>query len=539
VARQDALGKCLRRDDATVANRPDAKNPVANKPRAKKLGHVVGMSPFFARGPRTTSGGPWFVRAASWFVPCAIAAVAAFCLAGGIDSLWHHCRADVARHYRAPCGVILILAALAQLWIAFKASRGPYASGWISWPWRGAFWRCLLVGALACYVAALALGPDAYVRYLFRAMLACWYSVILLPLLAPGPAATLLHERLRSASFRRAGRWVFALSLATMLGEVGLRLVDLADEAALPFDRLAGQFKLSAGSEYHGRQVNSQGYWDENFEHARRPGHFRVAVLGGSTALSGNPQTNCLDQLEARVPGVEVYNFGLPRSGLWQYAAQLERDVVTFQPDLVLAFFTVGQDVTADPPVPSKFDWRSLRLCRLAAATLGLSTRGGQNFATDGMQDFETYLSACSSRVSVCRTPTDDTIEQRWQVTRTRLVDLIRRCHRQGIEVALVVVPEDYQVNPIVCQALRRRLGYEANQLDLELPQRRLTRLAEELELPSLDLLPYFRATESCTYTRDEGQWNDRGNQVAGEALGGWLQARFGATILAQSQRGK
>lgn len=539
MARQDALGKCLRRDDATVANRPDAKNPVANKPHAKKLGHVVGMSPFFARRPRTMSGGPWFVRASSWFVPCAIAAVAAFCLAGGIDSLVHHWRADVPRLYRAPCGVILILAALAQLWVAFQAWRGPCASGWISWPWRGAFWRWLLVGALACYVAALALGPDAYVRYLFRAMLACWYMLILVPLVAHGPAATQWKNRLQSVTFRRAGRWAFTMSLATVLGEAGFRLVDLTDEVALPDDGMAGRFKLSAGSEYHGRQVNAQGYWDDDFERTRRPGHFRVAVLGGSTALSGNPETNCLDQLEARVPGVEVYNFGLPGSGLWQYAAQLERDVVAFQPDLVIVLFTVGQDVTADPPVPSKFDWRSLRLCRIAVATLGLSNRGGQNFATDGMPDFETYLSACSPRVSVCRTPTDDTIEQRWQVTRSRLVDLVRRCHRQGMEVALVVVPEDFQVNPIVCQALRRRLGYEANQLDLELPQRRLRRLAEELELPALDLLPYFRATESCTYTRDEGQWNDRGNQVAGEALSGWLQARFGATILAQSRRGK
>ena len=61
---------------------------------------------------------------------------------------------------------------------------------------------------------------------------------------------------------------------------------------------------------------------------------------------------------------------------------------------------------------------------------------------------------------------------------------------------------------------------------------------AEELELPVLDLLPYFRAAQSCTYARDDGMWNDQGNQVAGEAIGGWLQARFGATILAQTRRG-
>jgi hypothetical protein len=534
VARQDALGKCLRRDDSPAAKKPDA-----TRRDAKKHGHVVGMSTFFGRGPRAAPGGPWFVRASSWFVPCAIAAVAAFCLAGGIDSLWHHWRAEVARLYRAPSGVVLIAAAFGQFWIARAAWRSRCATAWISWPWRGLFWRWLLVGALACYAAALALGPDAYVRYLFRAALACWYTLILTPLVAGKTSGTRWRSWLQSARLRRAGHWAFALSLAAVLGEGGLRLVDLADEAALPDDAVSRGLKLSAGSEYHGREVNAQGYWDDAFEPTRRPGRFRVAVLGGSATLSGTPQTNCLDQLEARVPGIEIYNFGLPRSGLWQYAAQLERDVVAFQPDLVMAFFTVGQDVTEDRSAPSKFDWRSLRSLRLAAAMLGLSSRGGESIASGKAQDFEAYLSACSPRVRVCRTPTDEAIEHDWQTTRARLTDLVRRCHRQGIEVALVVVPEDFQVNPIVFQALRRRLGYEAGQLDLELPQRRLARLTEELELPTLDLLPYFRAAETGTYSRDEGQWNDRGNQVAGEAIGGWLQARFGATILAQTRRGE
>ena len=528
MARQDARGKCLRYDGAADVKKTDAKKP----------GHADGLSSLFGRGPRISTSPATFSAAPSWFVPCAAAAVAAFCLAGGMDALWQHWRAEAARVYRAPCGVVLIAAALAQLWLARAAWRGPCATHWISWPWRGLFWRWLLVGGLACYLAAVALGPDAYVRYLFRGALACWYTLILAPLVASEPGAMLWRSWLQSPRLRRAGRWAFALSLAAVLGEAGLRLVDRTGDGGLPGDGVAGRLKLSAGSEYHGRRVNAQGYWDSAFEPIPRPGRFRVAVLGGAATLSGTPQTNCLDQLEVRVPGIEVYNFGLPRGGLWQYAAQLERDVIAFHPDLVLAFFTVGHDVTADPSAPGPFDWRSLRLCRLAAAPLGLSTGGGEIIAAGESPDFEAYLSACTPRVTVCRTPTDAAIERHWQVTRTRLEDLVRSCHRLRTEVALVVVPEDFQVNAIVCQALRRRLGYEAGQLDLELPQRRLARLAEELELPVLDLLPYFRAAQSCTYARDDGMWNDQGNQVAGEAIGGWLQARFGATILAQTRRG-
>ncbi len=276
-------------------------------------------------------------------------------------------------------------------------------------------------------------------------------------------------------------------------------------------------------------------------ELAPRPGRYRVAVLGGSQTLSGTAATNCLARLEVRVPGIEIYNFGLPRSGLWQYAAQLEQEVVAFRPDLVVVLVSVGQDVTPQPAPPHAFDWRDLRTCRLAAASLGLN-KGCDVFADDGRSaspDFETYLSACSRRIRVCRTPTDDEMEQRWHATRARLTDLVRRCRRRQLDIALVVAPEEFQVSPMVCQAVRRRLGYQPDQLDLELPQRRLARLAEELELPLLDLLPYFRAAGSNAFARQHDQWNDEGNQVASEAIGGWLQARFGATILAQTRRGQ
>jgi hypothetical protein len=69
VARQDALGKCLRRDGAPVANKPDT-----NKPDAKIPGHAVGMSPYFGRGPRVSPDRSWLFLASSRFVPYAFTA---------------------------------------------------------------------------------------------------------------------------------------------------------------------------------------------------------------------------------------------------------------------------------------------------------------------------------------------------------------------------------------------------------------------------------------------------------------------------------
>jgi hypothetical protein len=331
----------------------------------------------------------------------------------------------------------------------------------------------------------------------------------------------------------RAASWsIVAICGVLAATELSLQAIDRATG-----DAIVGRLKLQPGSAFHGGIVNRHGYWDEEFETSPRPGRFRVAAIGSSVPLSGTSASNCLALLERRVPGIEVYNFGVPEIGPSNYAAQLKADVAGFRPDLVLAFISIGDDITTAPlgaEAPSAFDWRSLRSLQWIGGTLGLSTRIASpcDSVPSAPADYEGYLRHSAHRLAICRTPIEPAMHQRWRQTMGHLDGLVRACRRRSIAVALVLVPSEFQVCPGLCETLSRRVGYEANQIDLELPQRRLAGFAHERSLPVLDLLPHFRASASSPYNRHQCQLSDHGNQLVTETIGGWLQTRFGGERL-------
>jgi len=331
---------------------------------------------------------------------------------------------------------------------------------------------------------------------------------------------------------RRLLRRTIMAAVLFLAAEAVLRLVERAHGGRLPGEHFAASLKLPPGSQFAGRSVNRLGYWDDEFQVEPPPGVFRVAVLGDGLTLSGSYKTNCLSLLEPLVPGIEIYHFGLPRAGPREFAAQFVLDVAEFQPHLVLAFFSVGDDVTGQSHSHAAFDWHGVRLARLVTELL--PERPSKNTVLDGASaaaDYEDYLRQCVQRLAVCRTPIDDELDRLWRQSLAQLGDLLRQCRRRELPLALVVVPVEYQVDRRLCETLRRRAGYEPGQLDLELPQRRLAQFASAHDLPLIDLLPHLRASEKSPYLRQASNWNDEGHALAGQALRGLLQAHFGETI--------
>jgi len=316
--------------------------------------------------------------------------------------------------------------------------------------------------------------------------------------------------------------------------EASLRLVERANGGRLPGEHVAPSLKLPPGSQFGGRTVNSLGYWDDEFSTSPPPGVFRVAVLGDGLTLSGSCRTNCLAQLERLLPGIEICHFGLPRAGPREYASQFALEVADFQPHLVLAFFSAGDDVIGQSPRHAALDWRRLRLARLAAAWWPRPSSERATFdAATVSADYEAYLRRCSQRLAVCRTPIDDDFECLWRESLAQLGNLLGQCRRRRLPLALVVAPAEFQVDRRLCETLRRRAGYESGQLDLELPQRRLAQFACAHELPLVDLLPHFRASGSSPYLRRAAHWNEQGHVLAGQVLAGWLRAHYGGAITA------
>ena len=70
-------------------------------------------------------------------------------------------------------------------------------------------------------------------------------------------------------------------------------------------------------------------------------------------------------------------------------------------------------------------------------------------------------LQSEGGRLAICRTPLDDTAKAQWRATFAELDTLLTSCAKANLRVVLVVVPDGFQVNRVLCDTLRRRAGYE------------------------------------------------------------------------------
>ncbi len=237
-----------------------------------------------------------------------------FLYAGG-DLLYRHFADDAVRSYRAPAGWSLVALALVQCRLALAAWRRRETIEPQRFGLRSGYWRWFLLGPIVCYLAMMMVGPDRHGRYLFRAAVALWYTLMLVPVVMPEVLASRWCAWAHRRPLSRLARAAFSLLLAGASAELGLRCYGSLSGDRLDAAVLAQQCLLSPGSDLGGRRVNRLGYWDEEFQIERRPGVLRVAVIGDEITLSGSHESNFLTRIERSLDGVEIYNFGLPHSG--------------------------------------------------------------------------------------------------------------------------------------------------------------------------------------------------------------------------------
>jgi hypothetical protein len=85
-----------------------------------------------------------------------------------------------------------------------------------------------------------------------------------------------------------------------------------------------------------------------------------------------------------------------------------------------------------------------------------------------------------------------------------------------------VLIPDELQVNPEVRDEALKEAGARSEEVDLELPQRRLVAFFEKREVACLDLLPLLKKHPHSYAVRDT-HWNAEGNRLAAEAIAAWL----------------
>jgi hypothetical protein len=388
-------------------------------------------------------------------------------------------------------------------------------------------------------------------------------------------------------------------SLAVLAAaELALRMADFSYYWALykrpdPVLGWAPPPGTEAWQRFEGRalvRINSAGFRDREHLTGKPPGTLRIAILGDSfaEAVQVPLEHTFWSVLEQRLRdcralqerSVEVLNFGVSGYSTAQALLTLRHRAWTFQPDMVLLAFFVGNDLVENSRVLDEdslrpyFVYEGDRLVlddayrqsaryrrqvswygRMAAGLLAHSRllqalhraldvvqvrwQGRSQAAVSGAPGFPVDPRL---DVRVFKEPADPAWRAAWRVTEGLLKDMHRTTHDHGARLVVVTLSTGIQVHPD--PELRARFAEFLGVENLFYPDWRIRALGDEEGFAVINLAPpmqlaatfYGLWLHGFANTRPGiGHWNETGHAMAGEQiadrlchgkLSAWLQKR-------------
>ena len=341
---------------------------------------------------------------------------------------------------------------------------------------------------------------------------------------------------------RKAGTALMILLISLALGEIVLRIVNRIRPSFVFHDDSYNRFRVKPGSSYYGFPINSLGFLDTEFPPADGSS-FRIVALGDSFAFGVVPyQDNYLTLLERILDRpsspVEVLNMGIPRTAPADYLNLLVHEGVSLEPDLVLVSFYIGNDLIetyrslhSDRPL-----YELSYVISLLRFAVRLNTRAEPGFTFD-RQDYSddaptfsraSYIEIIGNRAKIYMVEWGGLAESVDAAVKA-IETIATICGRRGIAVAVVLIPEETQLDPELQAALplTYRL-YRENAMDFQQPNRIVGERLGAAGIPYLDLYPAFAAAAPTQrlYKPFDSHWNIAGNRLAAEQIADFLSDR-------------
>jgi hypothetical protein len=367
--------------------------------------------------------------------------------------------------------------------------------------------------------------------------------------LSAGIGAVGRHPALRGAELA-----VFNLCATIFLMEGAMRAYYLGSGQGFFRPQYETPFQRRLAAPLFGFAPNSLGYNDGEFERAKRPGIRRIAAIGDSFFVAPVPRPEgVIARLEAllaeRGAGAEVYNFGILASNIDDYLFVLEREALSFSPDLVVVGIYVGNDLRISR-VDTTFDYHSFALhrgindIRRRVAALWLQHTGQFRDVTSEpaaaadlvlpVSTRERYLESIRRELAYFREDGSSAVRRAWFDSLRTLDRIVAVCREHRVPLAVVVQPSHPQVSRAMLEEGARSAGIDPDTLDVTVPQRRFAAFFAERGVPALDLLPAFeRAARDHDpdgfYLNNDTHWSVSGNEVAARELVGFVAEQLSA----------
>jgi hypothetical protein len=329
-------------------------------------------------------------------------------------------------------------------------------------------------------------------------------------------------------------------------------------------------------TESYGFVLNSRSLRTKEYQERKPPGATRVLAFGDSFtwASGGLPHgqhwTVVLEDRLRLALGheVEVLRLGVPATGpAFQYRLwQLEG--ARLGPDLVVVGFFVGNDFVEHQGVAVTRNlrehsvselvaerWLTYRAARnLYRVARGVARElrdemapdvGGRSWDHGGFElpeyaerfnpdrptfTAERFLEIEARRMELCRDDRRAELGVLVERVGATLTAFQREVVDQGARFVVMIIPDEYQVEPELAAAAAAHSGVPLEAYDLGRPGHRLAELLAAEGVECLDLAPHFIrvATRMPLYRPRDTHWNRDGNRLAGEVLASFVTGADG-----------
>jgi hypothetical protein len=339
------------------------------------------------------------------------------------------------------------------------------------------------------------------------------------------------------------------VTVLLVFGEFGLRAVAVVAPSPL-FSTSAADEPLSLatqrqkpGTKRFGFPVNEGGFYDgEFFPRSSDPDRRRIICIGDSFSLGSVPHPYHYTTVCERVlVDTDVYNMGVTNIGLHGYAHLLEHEALPLQPDLVVVALFMGNDLTdglVEKSIPRWYDrhsyllpvvWRRMSILkRKEGSWLGYEELAVEHpWLSDPLLERPTFDSELFFGIEVGRARRICGADLQPYQHFSYCFENLRRAGAPT-RLAFMLIPDEFQVEDHLWDEI---VSGTEEELDRDLPQRKVVQFLEGQGYPVLDLLLDLRAIEPLSDGRrhvfhlQDTHFNARGNEVAGRALAKFVEA--------------
>lgn len=343
---------------------------------------------------------------------------------------------------------------------------------------------------------------------------------------------------------RISSQTIIILIVTFILAEVAIRVYRHFIPTFIFYDHSYNRFRGKPGAADYDFTLNSRGFKDVEFKQEKEPGTYRILALGDSFAFGVVPyQHNYLTLLEEKLNDrglqSEVINMGIPSIGPQDYLALFANEGLVLQPDMVVVSFFVGNDFT------ETMRWRTkLHEFSDVVALIKFIIDLNGKFAGKVIHDKASYDDTAAYFTGESYLQIEK--ERSWMYMKRApfkaefadkafadgvgyIVRLKELCDKRNVKLAVVVIPDELQVNPALQAEVVKSLNVSSEEVDFTLPNKFLNEQLLANRIEYLDLLPAFSATSAKVnlYRPKDTHWNIAGNKLAADLLVNYLSGQI------------